>query len=60
MYVAYLLRDDTKDCLILIRPPLWLSFHNHESVWMVPGTLARTIEPLRYSRPFRAQNGQSV
>ena len=40
MYVAYLLRDDTKDCVILTHRPLWLSFLNHESVWMVPGTIS--------------------
>jgi hypothetical protein len=46
MFVAYLLHDDTKHCVILTHRPLWLSFQNHESVWMVPGTISADDGPI--------------
>jgi hypothetical protein len=48
MYVAYLLHDDTKHCVILTHSPLWLSFQNHESVWMVPGTISVDDGPIAH------------
>jgi hypothetical protein len=55
MYVAYVLHDDTKDCVILSRQPNWLSFHNHESVWMVPGTISAD-DGAGLARPWRHRN----
>ena len=66
MHVAYLLHDDTKDCVILTHRPLWLSFQNHESVWMVPGAISADDEPIargsippptKKIRPDQAERG---
>jgi hypothetical protein len=60
------LYDDTKHCVILTHRPLWLSFQNHESAWMVPGTIsaddgiARGSIPLptKKARPGPSRAGQ--